>query len=452
MCASCVFLIFGHIHIAVHFPLSTSCEGGIAATEAKSCSSVDLKPLLIMNPYLRLVLALLFSLHHVHADISITLLNATTEEQLDLWSYTTIEFFTYRFANTNSTMLGFFHQPTPNNGCSYIEPIPDPYPVLEDGRSAIWVALIQDYPDCVDDMVKYVKNAGYRLIVTSSQNDTNNTLSSYTRNLGFPIIVIEYEYMHHYLEKALSDFDHPKILAEIETGWTSMVVVFTFGFATLLSICCLLCLFYCMCRARQRRRRWQALHDYEARNLEQQRRNYNRFQNRERVARQELIESILRQLQQLQLEGELQTPLGAERTKQLPTEKFEKSTRESVDGQSGEACAICVDDFKDGDVLRLLPCKHHFHQGCIDEWLINHSDLCPLCKKQVPNGSSRERPEQERYGRLRLGGERVGIRPREDEMLMTTEEEAEPDSPPDTNSLTDSLDLYLNRGSRYGSI
>nr|CAG8475922.1 6290_t:CDS:2 [Entrophospora candida] len=51
-----------------------------------------------------------------------------------------------------------------------------------------------------------------------------------------------------------------------------------------------------------------------------------------------------------------------------------------VSSYSPTLCAICLEDFDDGDELRFLPCKHEYHAECIDPWLIEKSSLCPLCK------------------------------------------------------------------------
>ena len=54
-----------------------------------------------------------------------------------------------------------------------------------------------------------------------------------------------------------------------------------------------------------------------------------------------------------------------------------------------QVCVICLDNFQDGDRLRVLPCSHCFHVGCIDRWLSgSHSydecftSGCPTCKKR----------------------------------------------------------------------
>ena len=53
------------------------------------------------------------------------------------------------------------------------------------------------------------------------------------------------------------------------------------------------------------------------------------------------------------------------------------------------SCAICLDEFVVGSSqLRELPCGHVFDPPCIDQYLIEQSSQCPLCKKSVlPAGS-----------------------------------------------------------------
>ena len=52
-------------------------------------------------------------------------------------------------------------------------------------------------------------------------------------------------------------------------------------------------------------------------------------------------------------------------------------------------CPICLEDFRDGDALRVLPCSHIFHSVCADKWLA-HPEVstlaertCPMCKTLV---------------------------------------------------------------------
>lgn len=52
-------------------------------------------------------------------------------------------------------------------------------------------------------------------------------------------------------------------------------------------------------------------------------------------------------------------------------------------------CAVCLEEFEDGEKGRTLPkCGHHFHLDCVDMWLHSHS-TCPLCRASV-------RPEEEK--------------------------------------------------------
>lgn len=50
------------------------------------------------------------------------------------------------------------------------------------------------------------------------------------------------------------------------------------------------------------------------------------------------------------------------------------------DDPIASGCSICLSDYKETDVLRLLPdCGHIFHLKCIDPWLMLHP-TCPICR------------------------------------------------------------------------
>ncbi|KAL5544226.1 hypothetical protein UlMin_008010 [Ulmus minor] len=49
-------------------------------------------------------------------------------------------------------------------------------------------------------------------------------------------------------------------------------------------------------------------------------------------------------------------------------------------GNSPVDCAVCLENFRNGDKCRLLPsCRHSFHVQCIDSWLLK-TPICPICR------------------------------------------------------------------------
>ncbi|KAL2893135.1 E3 ubiquitin-protein ligase ATL6 [Bienertia sinuspersici] len=46
-------------------------------------------------------------------------------------------------------------------------------------------------------------------------------------------------------------------------------------------------------------------------------------------------------------------------------------------------CAVCINEFADHEILRLLPkCNHVFHPHCVDTWLASHV-TCPVCRANL---------------------------------------------------------------------
>ena len=44
-------------------------------------------------------------------------------------------------------------------------------------------------------------------------------------------------------------------------------------------------------------------------------------------------------------------------------------------------CSICIEDFEEGELVRVMPCGHHYHTDCIMPWLTTRSADCPVCKQ-----------------------------------------------------------------------
>ncbi|KAF5406058.1 E3 ubiquitin-protein ligase RNF13 [Paragonimus heterotremus] len=69
--------------------------------------------------------------------------------------------------------------------------------------------------------------------------------------------------------------------------------------------------------------------------------------------------------------------LSQRHLRQLVTKRFAKEQ------DPYETCPICLEDYKERDKLRLLPCHHAFHTQCIDPWLLRNRRRCPVCNQTV---------------------------------------------------------------------
>jgi len=61
----------------------------------------------------------------------------------------------------------------------------------------------------------------------------------------------------------------------------------------------------------------------------------------------------------------------------LPSTTFTSKSIANLD-PSYKECTICMEEYKDQDEIRFLPCMHFYHQDCIDDWLPRNM-TCPIC-------------------------------------------------------------------------
>jgi len=63
--------------------------------------------------------------------------------------------------------------------------------------------------------------------------------------------------------------------------------------------------------------------------------------------------------------------------------KSNEDVKSSHTAPINDTCVICLEEFTAGMQIKILPCKHGFHGECIDPWLSERSDQCPICKQSV---------------------------------------------------------------------
>ena len=94
---------------------------------------------------------------------------------------------------------------------------------------------------------------------------------------------------------------------------------------------------------------------------------------------------------------------------QLKTKSYSAPLLADGEAEEPNPCTICLEDFKPGDKLKVLPCGHEYHKECIEPWLLEKSSLCPLCKQNITAGADFHSPREGGSGNGTNGTPSTGL-------------------------------------------
>ena len=284
-------------------------------------------------------------------------------------SYSMFGLFSAPYANLNEegTTIGYFlnypnQSDDTSSSCNNLSPPPPPQvPLL---NASGFIILLDNYSHCMLERILLARAVGFDAVLSYTVDDTNVSITEPIINTGIPIALIQYRYVNSI--KNLTFTNYPYNRVTVDGSILSGAIVITTIFVSFVSCFCCICTLCCLCCKIYRDNRDPSFEPLL-------REDGSRYRSR-----QELIESILNHLQQMEDELGAQTPLGQNEVDKFPKREY------SGDGTERDTtCCVCVDDFKPGQEVRQLPCQHIFHPSCIDKWLSDHSSVCPLCKMDL---------------------------------------------------------------------
>lgn len=71
-----------------------------------------------------------------------------------------------------------------------------------------------------------------------------------------------------------------------------------------------------------------------------------------------------------------------------------------VSSRGQGACAVCTEEYEEGEPLKRMPCGHEYHAECLLPWLRSHA-TCPECRAEVESCSTEY--EEDKKARRRDG-------------------------------------------------
>ncbi|CAN6581991.1 unnamed protein product [Malus baccata var. baccata] len=117
-------------------------------------------------------------------------------------------------------------------------------------------------------------------------------------------------------------------------------------------------------------------------------------------------------------------------------------------GKEELECAVCLNEFEDDEMLRLIPkCDHVFHTDCIDVWLMSHT-TCPVCRANLvpqPCDSAPQLTElgsEQEEGDVEAQNDAVDAERERDDLGMLAQQE------PEVLNINQTLNRNRTRGSR----
>ncbi|KAL8167046.1 hypothetical protein V2J09_008545 [Rumex salicifolius] len=88
--------------------------------------------------------------------------------------------------------------------------------------------------------------------------------------------------------------------------------------------------------------------------------------------------------------GKVPEGLSRAAVEAIPTYFYRDVKMHRSVGKGEIECAVCLSEFEDHEILRLLPkCSHVFHPDCVDPWLLSQA-TCPVCRTALQPSSSSE--------------------------------------------------------------